>query len=66
MHFMYNACMEESVLLIDIYFSNEFGEIWFNNLLAHEMHYYLKTCAILTALIKFMNNIEYIYSAKVQ
>lgn len=40
--FMYNACVEENEILMDIGFANQFSDTQLNDLLAHEMHHYLK------------------------
>ena len=42
--FMYNAAVEENQILIDIAFANELNSVQLNDLLAHEIHHYLKGC----------------------
>ncbi|MDY6895170.1 MAG: DUF5700 domain-containing putative Zn-dependent protease [Thermotogota bacterium] len=40
--FMNNAAVEEDQILIDVGFANQLSEVQLNDLLAHEMHHYLK------------------------
>lgn len=40
--FMYNACVDGNEILMDIGFANQLSDIELNDLLAHEMHHYLK------------------------
>jgi len=40
--FMYNAAVEENEILMDIAFANELNSFQLNDLLAHEIHHYLK------------------------
>ncbi len=40
--FMYNACVEENIVLLDLPFAKKINEVQLTALLAHEMHHYLK------------------------
>lgn len=40
--FMYNACVEENIVLLDLPFAKKLNEVQLTALLAHEMHHYLK------------------------
>lgn len=40
--FMYNACVEENIVLLDLPFAKKLSEVQLTDLLAHEMHHYLK------------------------